>query len=98
MNGLHEETATADPAGSWSEHCRRSKRRPSIRLKHLKRRHVYNTLHSMAKTCYRPWGRTLVPELEGRAEALADTFNAQEVANMLWAYAKTGWKGSPGRG
>ena len=44
----------------------------------------------MAKARYRPWDRTLVPELEGRAEALAGTFNAQEVANMLWAYAKMG--------
>ena len=39
----------------------------------------------MAKTCYHPWDRTLVPDLEGRAEALADTFKAQEVANTLWA-------------
>jgi hypothetical protein len=28
--------------------------------------------------------------LEGRAEALAGTFNAQEVANTLWAYATMG--------
>ncbi len=41
----------------------------------------------MAKTCYHPWDRTLVPDLQGRAEALADTFKAQEVANTLWAYA-----------
>ena len=33
--------------------------------------HVSNTLHIMAKTCYRPWDPTLFPELEGRAEALA---------------------------
>ena len=32
---------------------------------------VSNTLHIMAKTCYRPWDPTLFPELEGRAEALA---------------------------
>ena len=51
----------------------------------------------MAKTCYRPWDLTLIHELEGRAEALADTFNAQEEATKLWAYAKMGWKGSPGR-
>jgi len=35
-------------------------------------------------------------ELEGRAEALAGTFNAQEVANTLWAYA-TMWR-APGAG
>ena len=49
--------------------------------------HVANTLHIMAKTCYRPWDQALVPALEGRAEALAGTFNAQGVANTLWAYA-----------
>jgi hypothetical protein len=57
---------------------------------------VANTLHIMAKTCYRPWDRTLVPELEGRAEALAGTFNTQNVANTLWAYAKMGRE--PGAG
>ena len=31
-----------------------------------------------------------VPELEGRAEAVEDTFNAQNVANTLWAYATMG--------
>ena len=31
-----------------------------------------------------------------RAEALAGTFNAQEVANTLWAYATMGWE--PGVG
>jgi len=35
-------------------------------------------------------------ELEGRAEALAGTFNAQEVANTLWAYATMGRE--PGAG
>jgi hypothetical protein len=35
--------------------------------------------------------------LEGRAEALADTFHAQEVANTLWAYATMGREpGEPG--
>ena len=43
-------------------------------MKRLKRRHVFNTLHIIAKTYYRPWDRALVPELEGRAEALANTF------------------------
>ena len=35
-------------------------------------------------------------ELEGRAEALAGTFNAQGVANTLWAYATMGRE--PGAG
>jgi hypothetical protein len=34
--------------------------------------------------------------LEGRAEALAGTFNAQNVANTLWAYATMGRE--PGAG
>jgi len=37
-------------------------------------------------------------ELEGRAEALADTFNAQNVANTLWAYARQGGAGAGGAG
>ena len=57
---------------------------------------VANTLHIMAKTRYRPWDRTLVPELQGRAEALAGTFKAQEVANTPWAYATMGRE--PGAG
>ena len=57
---------------------------------------VANTLHIMAKSRYRPWDRTLVPELEGRAEALAGSFKAQEVANTLWAYATMGRE--PGAG
>ena len=57
---------------------------------------ICNTLHIMAKTRYRPWDLTLVPELEGRAEALAGTFNAQNVANTLWAYATMGRE--PGAG
>ena len=35
-------------------------------------------------------GASLMRELEGRAEALAGTFNAQDVANTLWAYATMG--------
>ena len=50
----------------------------------------------MAKSRYSAWDRTLVPKLEGRAEALAGTFNAQEVANTLWAYATMGRE--PGAG
>ena len=50
----------------------------------------------MAKTRYSPWDPDLVPKLEGRAEALADTFKAQEVANTLWSYATMGLE--PGAG
>ena len=57
---------------------------------------VANTLHIMAKSRYRAWDRTLVPELEGRAEAVSGTFNAQDMANTLWAYATMGRK--PGAG
>jgi hypothetical protein len=39
---------------------------------------------------------TLIPELEGRAEAVAGTFNAQGVANTLWAYTTMGRE--PGAG
>jgi len=53
-------------------------------------REVANILHIMAKTRYRPWDAALVLRLEGRAEALAGTFNAQNVANKLWAYATMG--------
>ena len=53
-------------------------------------------MHIMAKTRYRPWDQTLVPHLEGRAEALAGTFNAQNVVNTLWAYATMGQ--APGAG
>ena len=35
-------------------------------------------------------------ELEGRAETLAGTFNTQDVANTLWAYATMGRE--PGAG
>ena len=58
-------------------------------------REVANTLHIMAKTRYRPWDQTLVPKLEGRAEALAGTFSAQGVANTRGRMRR--WGGSPGR-
>ena len=58
--------------------------------------HVSNTLHIMAESRYRPWDRTLVPEREARAEALAGTLKAQNVANTLWAYATMGRE--PGAG
>ena len=51
---------------------------------------VASTLHIMAKTHYRPWDPSLVPALEVRAEAVADTFNTQSLANTLWAYATMG--------
>jgi hypothetical protein len=34
--------------------------------------------------------QALVPNLEGRSKALADTFKSQDVANTLWAYATMG--------
>ena len=57
---------------------------------------VANILHIMAKTRYRPWDPAVVPKLEGRAEAVAGTFNAQNVANTLWAYVTMGR--APGAG
>jgi hypothetical protein len=59
-------------------------------------REISNTLHIMAKTRYCPWDPALVPKLQGRAEALAGTFNAQGVANTLWACTKMGRE--PGTG
>jgi hypothetical protein len=41
-------------------------------------------------------GAWMMRRLEGRAEALAGTFNAQAVANTLWAYAMMGRE--PGEG
>ena len=40
--------------------------------------------------------QALVPNLEGRSKALADTFKSQDVANTLWAYATMGQE--PGAG
>ena len=54
-----------------------------------------NTLWAYA-TMGREPGAGVTRELEGRAEALAGTFNAQGVANTLWAYATMGRK--PGAG
>ena len=62
----------------------------------FKGREVANILHIMAQTHHRPWDPALVPKLEGRAEALAGTFNVQNVANTLWAYATMGRE--PGAG
>ena len=60
------------------------------RMEKFKAQQVANILHIMAKTRYRPWDPAVVPKLEGRAEAVAGTFNAQNVANTLWAYATIG--------
>ena len=56
-----------------------------------------NTLHAMAKAKahYTPTNPLVLEALERRAEAVADTFNAQGVANLLWAYATMGR--APGR-
>jgi len=66
------------------------------RMDAFKGREVANILHIMAKTRYRPSDPALVQKLEGRAEALAGTFNVQNVANTLWAYATMGRE--PGAG
>ena len=57
---------------------------------------VANTLHAMAKARYRPVDPGVWPALEGRAEAVAPTMNAQDVANTLWAYATMGRAPSAG--
>ena len=50
----------------------------------------------MAKSRYHPWNQNLVSKLDRRAETRAGTFNAQNVANTLWAYATMGRE--PGAG
>ncbi len=55
------------------------------RMDAFEAQHVTITLHSIAKTHYRPLDLSLVPALERRA--VAGTFKAQNVANTLWAYA-----------
>jgi hypothetical protein len=57
-----------------------------------------NTLHAMAKAKahYTPTNPLVLEALEGRAEAVAGTFEAQGVANALWAYARMGQE--PGAG
>ncbi len=57
---------------------------------------VANILHIIAKTRCSPRDQSLVPQLEGRAEALVGTFNTQEMANTLWVYATMGRE--PGAG
>ena len=58
---------------------------------------VATILHIIAKTRYSPRNQSLLSQLEGRAEALAaGTFNAQDVANTLWACATMGRKRGAG--
>ena len=45
---------------------------------------VANTLHAMAKARYRPADPGVLAALEGRAEAVAPTMKAQDVASTLW--------------
>ena len=59
-------------------------------------RQIANVLHSMAKARYRPANGTFSSALEGQAEAVIGLFNAQEVANTVWAYATM--KRQPGKG
>ena len=51
---------------------------------------VATYLHSMAKCRYHPSNPRVLEALEQQAAATAGTFNEQEVANTLWAYAKLG--------
>jgi hypothetical protein len=57
---------------------------------------ISSTLHALAKARYAPSDPLLLDALERQAEAVAGTFNAQQVANTLWAYAKLGR--APGAG
>jgi len=85
------QSAMACPAWTWREHSRCSKRRPCGGWTHSKHKRSPTSCTSvLAKTCYRPWDQTRIPDLEGRAEALAGTFNAQGVANTPWVYATMG--------
>ena len=58
-------------------------------------KNVANTLWAYAKMGREP-GAGMMSALEGRAEALAGTFNAQNVANTLWAYATMGRESGAG--
>ena len=57
---------------------------------------VASTLHIMAKARYRPYNRALLPELELQIERVVSKYNAQNVANTVWAYARMGRE--PGEG
>ena len=52
-----------------------------------------NTLHAMAKARYTPTNPLVLEALDRQVEALAGTFNAQDVANTLWSYATMGRRG-----
>ena len=49
-----------------------------------------NIMHAMAKAHYTPTNPLVLGPLEPQTEALADTFNTQDVANTIWAYATMG--------
>jgi len=55
-----------------------------------------NIMHAMAKAHYTPTNPLVLGPLEQHTEALADTFNTQDVANTIWAYATMGRE--PGAG
>ena len=65
-------------------------------MKGFDARQIATMLHSMAKARYRPADDTFSSALEGQAEAVIGLFNAQELANTVWAYATM--KRQPGRG
>jgi hypothetical protein len=86
--------ATACHQGAWSEHYRRWRSlrsgtlsllipmhflTPCMRCSTFKAQNVANTLWAYAIFVCEP-GAGLMRELDGRAEALADTFNAQDVS------------------
>ncbi len=56
---------------------------------------VVNVLHIIAQTRYSPCDQSLVPKLEGRAEALAGTFNAHGGGQHCGRMRR--WRGSLGR-
>ena len=51
---------------------------------------ISNTLHIIAKKRHVPANESLIAELGRKAVATATAFNAQAVANTLWAYATMG--------
>ena len=57
---------------------------------------ISNTLHIIAKKRHVPANESLIAELGRKAVATATAFNAQAVANTLWAYATMGRE--PGAG
>jgi len=59
-------------------------------------REVASTLHIMAKARYRPKNRALLPALDMQVEKVVREYDAQAVANTVWAYATMGRE--PGEG